>query len=324
MAYGLEDLQNILRYSARNAKTAAEYPCQQIDIALQAAIRLFLRLTYASREADTLTLVPGSNVLTVWPPGFLPEFLLSAYITLSGKLLYPELQIVTIEQLLTAQRAGFNRFPSAIVPGLPATGQPTMLAWTDQSTAEIYPIPDQPYAINLWWWRNLNAWRAGQAIVTANLSGGTIASFNIPVGGSIYASPPTVTITDPTGVSFAAGTATVGADGSLATIPISNAGTGYTAPTIYLNGYTAAEPVTGLADDALEIIAGLAAPWALQRSDPANAAFARECLAEFKIQAKQFAGRGAGGRGAQTLTRDPPQGNYVGPRQGWWWPGSGR
>lgn len=323
MGYGLQDLQNILRYSARNAKTAAEYPNQQLDFALQFSIREWMRITFASRRPDTLTLVPGSNVIDVLPTGFLPEYLLQIYTTIGGQLVYPAISVVTIDQLLAAQLAGVNQYPSATAPTIPATGQPCMIAFTDEANGLIYPTPDKAYLLNLWWWKNLAGWTAGQAIVTATLSGSTIGSITINVAGSLYATAPTITIVDPHGTGFTAGTVTVDGQGGVATIPISAAGTGYTAPVVYVNGVIASQPDFGLPDDALDIISGLGGPFWLQKMDAANYAFAKECHEEFKKQAKQFSGRGAGGRGAQVLAMNPPNGRQPLIYQAWSPIGSG-
>lgn len=61
-----------------------------------------------------------------------------------------------------------------------------------------------------------------------------------------------------------------------------------------------------LSDEALRIVAGAGAAYFLQRMEPANAGLAAAAHVAFIAEAKKYAGRGGGGRGAQSIQRQSP------------------
>lgn len=299
-SYSLFDLQNMLSVSARNAKSSGAYSYYQKDLAIFRAMENWRRLTKQTRRLDAVTLTAGNNTAPSLPSGFLPEFNLECYLTLSGQTVRENLRIVPYTELLGAQMEGLNR-----TNNIPATGRPSLLAFKDRATAIVYPTPDQTYTVNFWWWEDCTSWTFGQAFIVANLSAGAIASFTVNVPGSIYLTAPTITVTDPTGAGFVAGTVTVSL-GGVATIAVSNGGSGYTSPTVLVNGVAASFPVINLPNEALLPIASQGAVYYLQCSEPANTATAQAALAQFEVEAKRFAARDAGGLGVQTINRDPP------------------
>lgn len=167
--YGLTDLQKMVRYSARNSKDSTEYVGEQIDFAIQQAAREWIRITKATRQLDSLTLSVGSTALPSLPSGFLPEFLLEAYLTISGQQIRPCLEVVSYEAFLDAQYARHTT-PGTITPG---NGRPHLLAFYNRTNGVVGPLPpDQVYQVALWWTTPFTTWTPG---VTPS----TVTSFNL-------------------------------------------------------------------------------------------------------------------------------------------------
>lgn len=231
MAYVVTDLRTIVRYSARNANDSLTYTDTRIDWAIQMAMQEWARITRTPRQLNQIALTAGVATVTGFPSGFLPEFALEVYLTLSGSVLEPALTISSITNALSAQVTGQPSSTVPTPPSSPPSGRPTQIAFADQTTATLDTLPDQAYTLNLYWRAPLTLWTPGS----------TGPTFNLP-------------------------------------------------------------------DDALLCIASRGAVWYLQGNEPANTATAKISYTEFLSQAKEFAARGAGGRGALTFYRQNPVG----------------
>ena len=114
----------------------------------------------------------------------------------------------------------------------------------------VYPPPDSLGAMKVNWTPPFTVWEFGVAQVTAVLSGTGLANITVNQGGGFYDATPTVTFTGGGG-SSAAATAVL-TDGIVTSFTSITAGTGYTsAPTVLLNGASAAAVTFNIPDDLL-------------------------------------------------------------------------
>lgn len=169
MGYGLTDLHNIVMYIARQAKDGSEYVPTQIDYALQRGGQEWVRTTKATRRLDPLNLTAGSNDLPSFPSGFKPEYLMRAYLTLSGHIIKPDITVISYDRLLDKM----YRDTTSTSAQLPS-GRPRYIGYSTTTTGKVGPeIPDQNYVLNLWWFSPFTSWTAG-------VDPTTVTSFNLP------------------------------------------------------------------------------------------------------------------------------------------------
>lgn len=186
MAYVIADLQAFLANSARNGNDPISYTPTRQDIAIQAAMRKWSRITRTPRQLDTVAITAGSATLPAFPTGFLPEFNLETYLSLSGKIIYPEITFTSIQDVLAEQVNGAPLTTTLISepPTNPRTGRPTKIAFADTSHAFLDTLPDQAYTLNVWWRCPLTLWTPGSSGPTFNLPDEALLS--IATLGAVY------------------------------------------------------------------------------------------------------------------------------------------
>lgn len=172
MAYNLATLQLITQYSAENGKDVSEYNLQWVDLCIQMAADEWIRITHQTKRMDPITLVVGATSLPALPTNFLPEFLISADLTLSGQLIKPGVSFTTREAVLAAQLCGSPCNPST-PPTSPPTGRPNLIGFTDTANAITDTTIDKAYTLNLFWYAPFTSWVAGGSPPSPN-------SFNLP------------------------------------------------------------------------------------------------------------------------------------------------
>ena len=171
MPYSITDLRLFVRDGARNANDASTYGDARIDRQIQLAMREWARLTRTPRQLDIVNLTIGSATVGAMPTGFLPELDLGTYLTIAGKIISPGITFTTIEEVLRSQANGYvPNWNTPAAPTTPVTGQPSMIAFKDQANAILNTLPDQAYALNIWWQAPLTLWTPG----------GTGPTFNLP------------------------------------------------------------------------------------------------------------------------------------------------
>jgi hypothetical protein len=294
MPYTLADLHRLARLGGRNAMDSRWYSYQSVDYALLQSLKDWARRTKVTGTLTQITLTVGSNVVPTLPADLKAEYITQAYLSIAGSPINPGIQFSSYEDVLcsdvrTPGNWGDHNSNALAIPN----GQPTMLGFQTPTTAFLNTLCDQAYTLNLWWWDKPPAWQAGQAFVAAMVIAGAITSLQVLIPGSIYRTPPTITISDAAGTGATIGAVAISL-GSIVSIQLTSGGSGYVAPAVSINGVSAAMPVFNMDDDALEAIASLGAPYYLQKSEPANRAQAQSSYQQFEETALQFAGRGAG------------------------------
>jgi hypothetical protein len=167
MGYALADIRNMIREWARNARDSTLYSDYAIDISAQAGMHDWNEITKEVRTTSVFALTPGSLLLPAAPTGFTPDHTLDAYLTLSGQLIDPKIQIVQLQAVLLAQA----RLATDGNPTKPQTGQPRMFGFDASGVGQCDVTPGQAYSLNVLWWMPETTWVAGT---------GTAASFNLP------------------------------------------------------------------------------------------------------------------------------------------------
>ncbi len=128
-------------------------------------------------------------------------------------------------------------------------GQPEALCWDTAVSGRVFPIPDDFYGAKVPWLAPFTEWQPGVPLFAIGLNAGAVTlSLATAGGGSGWGSAPTISFSGGGGTGAAA-TVTV-AGGRVATMTLSNAGSGYTsAPIVYAAGYDARDRVLNISGD---------------------------------------------------------------------------
>lgn len=256
-----------------------------IDASIKTVVDEFLRLTYASKTVNTISLAAGTGTLPALPTNFRPDRVISVYLTGSNVVTglggwgyggwygpwYTEgapgfldtnmsasLSIIPYQQILDMKYSG------------QVTGQPQFISFSggvvSATTGEVFPQPDEIYSASILWVQPFNDWTEGQAFVTPTMSAGSLTGLTVVGGGSIYATAPAVTFSS----GNAAATATISQGAVTGFTGVSGSGYGSTTPTVYLNGVDATVQTLILPADYLRPILSLGVASYLQQTEEQN------------------------------------------------------
>lgn len=283
-SYSLAQIRLDGRAQSRNAMDSTAFFTRDIDKAFQRAANRWLRGTKQVRTLSQLQLTVGSATLPAFPTGFLPEFVIDSYLTLSGAIVYPKISITDIQTVYIAQRNNWMNTSSTDPPTVPPTGQPSLIGFSSTTAGVLDYLPDKAYLVNIFWWKMLEAFTPGcmgaWSSSTAYQPGDVVSS-----GGTLYQA-----ISSNTNV--AVGTAATW----------TNLGAG-----------TVENPITqtfALPDESIDIVTQWGIPAFLQMSAPEKAPQANMFLVEFDKEIKRIAARDAGGRGERVMFKRSPTDCY--------------
>ena len=279
-----------VRVYARNARNPTGYTDQMIDYAIALAMDEANRIAKPVRTLSTMTLTPNSQTLPALAANCQPEFIIQAYVTLPSNptaIINPDIMLTAIDNLLYQQWLGTGLFPwsnylppQTFVNGQ-SVGQPIFFGFTDSAGDGLcWPIPDQAYVLNYWWYQQPTQWSAGTQGAwssTQQYYYGDIVSvageLYFCIGQSLNNTPPNATYWTAIGAGTATGPLSIGFN------------------------YT---------DEFMRQVLRYGAPSHLHAGEQENAAFAKDCHDAFMTACKQFAARASGDRGAQVLIRNAP------------------
>ncbi len=299
--------------SSRTAYDSSLYAADNIDWAFQRAADEFNRIAGTSKTIGTLTLTANSINLPAPPSDWTPSQHLQQTLLCSGLQVNPNIHFVDYNQIESAMWLGGTSNQNTIANS--TASSPIMFAYKDETTGYVWPAPSQDgYTIEYWYWRKFTSWTPGQACVSATVNtSGTITAVTVIQGGYYPGNSATITVTGGTG--SGASLSAILQNNVLSTVTINSGGTGYTSPTILVNGSTAADITFNLADEALRIIISDGVQGYMQNIEPQNSGLAAEALARFERNAKAYGGRAAGGRAAQIWQADNPSPTHA---NQWW------
>ena len=155
MAYDLATLRTIIGEEGRNAKDSSMYPAARRDRCLMRAMREWGRETKSVRNLTTVQLTVGTATFAA---PCRPEFILDMELTLAGQTVSPKIEVTSIEAVRSATNdaaISLNGTPTL------ASGRPRLVAAADLTNWQTFPVADQPYTLNIWWWTQVTTWTAG-------------------------------------------------------------------------------------------------------------------------------------------------------------------
>lgn len=251
----LSDARKFTRDATRNAGDTNWYNDEVLDRAISAAGNQFVNETSCLRAVDSLSLVEDAyTISTGFPTNFRADRVRQVYI-LNQK----PLSVLSYQTLLGRYESGTS------------AGRPREIAFSDTSagvwSAAVYPVADANYTIYLLWTPVFSTWTYGTPQLTATVSGGAVTAVTVNSGGYVASGSATLTLSGGGGTG-ATLTATV-TNNSIASVSVGAGGSGYTsAPTILVNGVSAAAVEINVPDDIFIPVLRFGAPWYAQYNQP--------------------------------------------------------
>lgn len=319
--YSISTARRIVRFSARNAGDTTYYPTFLVDLAIKRAANELIRDAHLLSRIDTQDTVANTQAYTVTPGTFRCDRLDSAFLTgpnvvVNGGCGSPYGDFVDEATFI---RGGVNGigydFRTAILSvvdwpqmndylhNASMSGQPTMIAFNNDQTCNLYPVPDQVYTLNLRWSDFFTTWHDGAPLATVNVgTTGIISSVSVIDGSDNLGTASTATLTS-VGSGSGATVTPVLANGVLDHVTVGGSGgTGYSGTTaILFGGFSSTDSLLNLPDDYIYAVLTLGAPSYLCMADPEKK-FAVTMGEEFKAFVRKIKGN-IGGLGVQRIIR---------------------
>ncbi len=161
MAYSITDLRRFVRKNARNAMSSSMYTDQDIDDSYFLAAFEWTRIVRPNRTLTSLQLSVGSSAIPAFPATWTPDNTMQVDLVLSGSILWPGIQFVSMDQLFVERAKWSTGLPGTSLP----QARPCFMAVPDATTAtttgQIDTLADQAYIIKLWAWTAFVPWTSG-------------------------------------------------------------------------------------------------------------------------------------------------------------------